>query len=339
MKTRQSLNFIAAAFLALAPSGFSAITVAVNQANFGQSKDGIGEFAFEVLQVELAAKPDYELVDRKRLQDLLAEQSLGASGMTSDQAAKVGKLVGAKYYVFGETMKAGERTAINCRVVQIETGVLKPILLAVAKDEDPTATGAKLAAQVTEAISKLEGRAAKETAEAADAVKLNLPEGSVRPVIGLRIPETSASPQPRSADPAAEKALEAFLLANDFKLTTLSRPSQGVPAAAALHLEGAEHEALLREARDKGVQVLVLGIATSDSATHIGSFTAARARVELAAVDTRTSRVLTTTSGYGTGTDLSQFVAEKKAIESAVAHLQSAFGSKVIMEFKKAEAK
>ena len=92
----------------------------------------------------------------------------------------------------------------------------------------------------------------------------------------------------------------------------LSRPSQGVEAAAgshpapALHLEGAEHEALLAEARAKGAEVIILGIATSDRGTQIGQFSAARARVEFAALDVRSSKVFATTSGYGTGADLSR---------------------------------
>lgn len=323
---------LAAALLAFVSSAPAAITVAVNQANFTDGKDGVGAFAFEVLQVELAGKADYELVDRKRLQDLLSEQSLGASGLTNDQAAKVGKLVGAKYYIFGETMKAGERTAINCRVVQVESGVLKPILLPIGKDEDPMVAGATLAARVTEAINKLEGRAAVE--DAAVPAKMEISADAKRPTLAFRIPETSATPNARTADPAAEKTLESFFAEHACKLVALSRPSQSVSdPAVALHLEGAEHKALLNEARDKGVQVLVLGVATSDRATTIGNFVAARARVELAAVDTQSSQVLATASGYGTGTDLSPFVAEKKAIESATQHLQRAFGTKLILGF------
>lgn len=310
-----------------------AITLAVNQTNAANGKDGLAAFAFEVLQVELAGDAAYELVDRKRLHELLSEQALGASGLTNDQAAKIGKLVGAKYYIFGETMTSGARSAINCRVVQVETGVLKPILISMGKDEDPMAVGTRLAQQVRDAVTKLEGRVATEVADAKELGKLKVPTESVRPVVAFRIPETSTTPQGRAADPAAEKALEDFFLTNEFKIVALSRPSQMAAPPAALHLEGPEHEALLREARDKGVQVLVLGIATSDRAAQIGSFTAARARVELAAVDTRSSQVLATVSGYGTGTDPSQFVAEKKAIESAVQHLQGAFGSKIVGGF------
>jgi hypothetical protein len=81
------------------------------------------------------------------------------------------------------------------------------------------------------------------------------------------------------------------------------------------------------------VEVIILGVATSERATQIGNFTAARARVELSAVRVGDSRILATTSGYGVGSDLSNFVAEKKAIESATEKIQAAFAEKIIVAF------
>ncbi|MCX6854143.1 MAG: hypothetical protein NTV80_04470 [Verrucomicrobia bacterium] len=325
MKLNIQICTLGIALLTAISPASGTITVAVNNSNFSKAGNGVGEFIFEVLQVELAGKADYELVDRKQLQQMLSEQSLGASGLTGEQVAKVGKLVGAKYFIFGDTLQAGERMAVNCRVVQVETGVLKPVLLPVIKDEDPMTVGQKLATQVGEAIAKLEGRSATEQAAKQPTEKLDLPAGARQPAISIRIPETSVTPQAPNADPAAEKSLEAFFLANDFKVVQLSRPSQSVPAQAALHLEGKDHEALLLEARDKGAEILILGIATSDRATQIGNFTAARARIEIAAIRTKDSVVLASSSGYGVGTDLSDFVAEKKAIESATEKVQMGF--------------
>lgn len=42
-----------------------ATTVAVAAADFTKDKDGLAAFVFEVLQTELSARPDIELVDRK----------------------------------------------------------------------------------------------------------------------------------------------------------------------------------------------------------------------------------------------------------------------------------
>jgi hypothetical protein len=348
---KASTRFVAflAASLATLASARAAISVAISPPVTTAGTTGVGAFVFEVLETQLSGKADYDLVDRNRLTAVLAEQSLGAAGLTQDQAAKLGKLVGAKYYVFGESKQAGERTAIQCRVTQVETGLLKPVLLIVASDEDPMKAGDELATRVNDAIIKLEGKAATEQAAAETSQKLNLPADAKRPTVAFRIPEVSVTPQARTADPAAEKSLESFLQANGCKMVQLSRPSQAVTPApvatitvltapspvvpAGAHLEGKEHEALLTEARAKGVEVIILGVATSERATQIGHFTAARARVELSAVRVRDSRILATTSGYGVGSDLSNFVAEKKAIESATSKIQAAFAEKIIVAF------
>lgn len=343
-------TFLLATFATLASSS-AGISIAINPPVTAAGAAGVESFVFEVLESQLSGKAGYDLVDRKRLSDMLAEQSLGAAGLTQDQAAKVGKLVGAKYYIFGQSKQAGDRTAIQCRVVQVETGLLKPVLLIVAKDADPMQTGEQLATQVNEAIVKLEGKAAEKQATAVAAQKLDIPADMKRPSVAFRIPEVSVTPRARTADPAAEKCLESFLQTNGCKMVQLSRPSQAVPsppvatitvltgqnpaplAPPGAHLEGKEHEELLAEARAKGVQVIILGVATSERATQIGSFTAARARVELSAVRVSDSRILATTSGYGVGSDLSDFVAEKKAIESATANIQVEFAQKFIVAF------
>ncbi|NQW99332.1 hypothetical protein HQ447_01645 [bacterium] len=349
MKLRTLIPAFFVVSLATLASAGAAISVAITPPVGGAGTTGVGAFVFEVLEAQLSGKADYDLVDRKRLSDLLAEQSLGAAGLTQDQASKVGKLVGANYYVFGESKQAGERTAIQCRVVQVETGLLKPVLLIVPNDADPMTTGEQLAAQVNDAIIKLEGKTTTEQATADAGQKLTLPADVKRPTIAFRIPEVSVTPQARTADPAAEKSLESFLQANGCKMVQLSRPSQAVsPAPVATitvltasspavpqgaHLEGKEHEELLSEARAKGVEVIILGVATSERATQIGPFTAARARVELSAVRVGDSRILATASGYGVGSDLSNFIAEKKAIESATAKIQAAFAEKLIVAF------
>jgi len=62
---------VATASLTLPATG-APITLAVSDRELANDADGTGAFLFEVLQVELSAQPDYELVDRKRLQNLLS---------------------------------------------------------------------------------------------------------------------------------------------------------------------------------------------------------------------------------------------------------------------------
>jgi Curli production assembly/transport component CsgG len=354
MKIRSHLaTFLLTSFVGTL-SAYAGISIAITPPVATAEAEGVEAFVFEILEVNLSGNAQYDLVDRKKLSDMLAEQTLGAAGLTQDQASKVGKLVGAKYYVFGQSKQAGGRTAIQCRVVQVDTGLLKPVLLIVPNNEDPMKAGEQLATQVNDAIAKLEGRSAQEQAAVEAVQKLDVAADAKRPVFAFRIPEVSVTTSANTADPAAEKSLEGFLQTNDCKMVALSRPSQSesAPPVAAIavlatsqapvklgaHLEGKEHEDLLVEARAKGVQVIILGVATSERATQIGSFSAARARVEFSAVRVSDSRILAATSGYGVGTDLSNFVAEKKAIESATEKVQAKFVERIISAYNAPDA-
>jgi hypothetical protein len=336
MKTIASFaTFLLLAAFAHADEVKPKITLAIHTPP--KASESISDLLLEIMEVELVGQPDLELVDRERLQAIIAEQRLGAGGVTGEQAASFGKLVGANYYVFGESSAMGESHAVRCRVVQVETGVYRPVLLIVPSDQDPMKAGADLAAKVRAEIGKLaEREITKPTEETAD---FKVAEGAKLPSLAFRIPETSVTPGAANADPAGEKSLEAFVLKHDFKLIQLSRPSQAVQNGIRLfggaigearHLEGEEHEALLTEAKAKGVDILIIGIASSQHATQISSFHTGRARVELAAVDVQNNRVLATTSGYGIATDLSQFVAEKKAIEQATEKLNPEFVTRIV---------
>lgn len=320
-------------------------TVAVH--NHTRGVEDLGSILLEVLEVELAGQPDIELVDRSRLREILAEQELGEAGITGEQAAKFGKLVGAKYYIFGQSSRAADRSMIRCRVVQVDTGVYRPAMVLLADDQDPMTAGLELAKKVREEIAKLDERVLAAEKETAERPALKIPDGGKRPTIAFRIPEASVTPGAPTVDPACEKAMEAYLLENQFKLVQLSRPSQstdisaapregffiGAPRETALHLEGDKHEELFKEALAKKVDVIVLGIAASQSATQISRFHTARSRVELAAVRTSDRSILAVADGYGIATDLSLFVAEKKAIGDATEKLNHDFAQKIIDAF------
>jgi curli biogenesis system outer membrane secretion channel CsgG len=65
----------------------------------------------DMLTNELASTEKFRLVERAKLGPVLEEQDLGASGRVSKgTAAKVGKLTGAKYLVFGTVSAFEEKT-------------------------------------------------------------------------------------------------------------------------------------------------------------------------------------------------------------------------------------
>src|SRR5467141_2673578 len=76
-----------------------------NSGSYGQDKenfDALQKGIAGMLISELAANPCARVVERDAIEKLLGEQNLGASGkVTPETAAKVGKLVGARYVITG----------------------------------------------------------------------------------------------------------------------------------------------------------------------------------------------------------------------------------------------
>jgi len=71
---------------------------------------------------ELAANNGWRVVERAQVQKLLDEQNLGTSGRVDPQtAAKIGKLVGAKYVVTGSFIDLSGDFRLDVRIVNGET--------------------------------------------------------------------------------------------------------------------------------------------------------------------------------------------------------------------------
>lgn len=97
-----------------------------NGGSYGQDKE-----AFDALEVglqqmlltELAVNPNLRVVERRRLRQLLEEQDVGVTGRVDPTtAARIGKLVGARYIVLGGFVDFYGDFRIDARIVSVETG-------------------------------------------------------------------------------------------------------------------------------------------------------------------------------------------------------------------------
>ncbi len=96
-----------------------------NSGSYGQDKenfDALQKGIAGMLISELAANPAARVVEREEIEKLLAEQSLGASGkVTPETAAKIGKLVGARYVIAGTFIDFYGDFRLDARLVNVET--------------------------------------------------------------------------------------------------------------------------------------------------------------------------------------------------------------------------
>ena len=137
MVSRSSIAVLCVALLPLAVGGVAAQArasdprpaIAVmpfdNGGSYGQDKenfDALQKGIAGMLISELAQNPAARVVEREDIQRLLDEQNLGSSGRVDPQtAAKIGKLVGARYVVLGTFLDFYGDFRVDARLVNVET--------------------------------------------------------------------------------------------------------------------------------------------------------------------------------------------------------------------------
>jgi len=103
-----------------------------NGGSYGQDKEN-----FEALQKgipamlisELSKNPGARLVDRSQTQEILKEQDLGKEGrVDANTAAKVGKLVGARYVIMGSFIDFYGKFRVDARIVNVETSEIMKVV-------------------------------------------------------------------------------------------------------------------------------------------------------------------------------------------------------------------
>ena len=130
---RRSLLLVLAALAALVatPRGAvaapeSAPTVAVLYFDYtGKSADleVLRKGLAQMLISDLSGTDGIRVVERDRIEEVLAELKLGASGkVDAKSAAKVGKLLGARYLVLGGYFDLAGALRVDARVIEVETG-------------------------------------------------------------------------------------------------------------------------------------------------------------------------------------------------------------------------
>ncbi len=97
-----------------------------NGGSYGQDKEDFDALEVGIQQMlltEFAVNAALRVVERGRIQQLMSEQDLGTSGrVDQNTAARIGKLVGARYMVLGGFVDFYGDLRIDARVVNVETG-------------------------------------------------------------------------------------------------------------------------------------------------------------------------------------------------------------------------
>lgn len=151
----------------------------------------------QMLISDLSTLDQVRIVERNRLEEILAELKLAQSGkMDPATAAKVGKLLGAKYMVLGGYFDLMKTLRADARVVEVETGKVIQSIGATGKPEDFLAVEQKLSEELSKILTTKTtafaagAKAEATTTEPKPAVAKNEP----KPTAEGRKPERVARP-------------------------------------------------------------------------------------------------------------------------------------------------
>lgn len=87
-----------------------------------EDSNALRESIAEFLQATLSVLPDMTLVERDRLNGVLAEQNLTMAGLVDPTtASRVGKLVGADRFIYGSYLRSGDQLTVIARLADTES--------------------------------------------------------------------------------------------------------------------------------------------------------------------------------------------------------------------------
>jgi hypothetical protein len=265
-----------------------------------ESKDeavrDLGPKVATLINAQLSADPNLITVERTELEKVLGEQELGLSGtVSSDSAAKVGHLTGAKVLVTGRVFKVEKATVIVAKVIGTETGRVYGEMVRSTPATELTdlaaELGKKIAKTVTEKGTTLVAKV--ETQEERVQKLAQALRGARFPTVSVKIAERHFGGP--VIDPAAETELSLMLQKTGFTLVD--------------------------EKSQQKAEVEISGEAFSAYGLRKGNLASCKARVELKAIERATGKVLAVDRQTSVAVDIAEQAAAKTALQTATAEV------------------
>lgn len=292
MKLKLSLLFMAL-FASTTFCATQPLTIAVFdfEAPEASLKD-LGQKVAMLITANLSGELGLITLERAELDKALGEQELGLSGtVSSDTAARVGHLTGAKVLVTGRIFKADKEMLAVAKIIGTETGRVYGQTAKIDPSSELSAFSESLAQKIA-AILAAKGETLVAHAQSPEkriqdllaSVKLANPLA-----VSVVIPEQHfGSPV---VDPAAQTQLLSLFQKAGFEIVDSKS--------------------------DKKPDIEITGEAFSAFALRKGNLIACKARVELVARQRHTGKILYTGSRTSVATDITEQTAGKTALENA----------------------
>ncbi|MEI6074385.1 MAG: CsgG/HfaB family protein [Verrucomicrobiota bacterium] len=257
---------------------------------------GLGPKIATLVNANLSAEPNLALVERAELEKVLGEHELGLSGtVSSESAAKVGQLTGAKVLVTGRVFKTDSELFIVAKIIGTETSRVYGELVKGGTAASIADLSEKLAKKIAADITlKGDTLVAKVATHEDRVARIKKALGDkTRPLVSVKIAEQHFGQH--VIDPAAETELSLFLQECGFKLVD-------------------EHST-------NRAAIAITGEALSEYGMRKGNLQTCRARIEIKARDVASGNIIAVDRQTSVAVDVAEHIAAKTALQNGAAEL------------------
>jgi TolB-like protein len=277
----------------------------------------LGAQLAEILTAHLSVQDSIELVERAKLGLALSEQKLTAVGLVdADQAAKIGKLVGAKLLVTGKAFVMDKKFIIVTKVIGVETGRVVGGIKQVELDKPMSDWVGELAGEVSALVSKHAQSLLPKDSILPD------PTGDIKAALGQRtltvavvIPEHHVTRQ--IPDPAAETEIKKVLLECGYKV--IDAGDNKLADWARQMLKDTKERAW--PAAVDQADFVIVGEAFSELAARTGELVTCAGRAEVNVINRGNGRIILADRDTRRAVDLAENIAAKTALQNCGRHL------------------
>jgi TolB-like protein len=292
IKTSLILAWLVFAGVTVQAAPETSLTVAVYDFNGAGEAAAIGKKATTLITANLTTESNLVMVERSELNKALGEQSIGTSGLvSSDTAAKIGQITGAKVLVSGQVMKNDpDRLVIIANIIGTETSRLFS-----AQVEGPADSLMKLTTDLSQKIAqKIRDQAGNFVVETKSHEELLA--HIVKSVTGTNRPSVSVNLHwPKSSVfPSATANTEMGIILQKAGFTVVDSKSDSKP------------------------DVEITGVIDMGSGPRRGGLFSAHAIIDAKAQERRTGKIIAFEHQKADGVDASKAAADKSAQVNAV---------------------
>jgi len=249
-----------------------------------------------LVNANLSAEPNLNIVERAELEKILGEQELSLSGTVApDSAAKIGQLTGAKVLVTGRVFQAGDELILVSKTIGTETSRVYGEMVKGAADASISDLSEQLAKKIAADIAEKGETLVAKVDSHEDRVAEIKKEiaGKKLPAVSVKISEQHFG-QP-VIDPAAQTEISLILQQCGFTLVDDNSTNRA--------------------------DVEITGEAFSEFGMSKGNLKSCRARIEIKARDVASGNIISVDRQTSVAVDLAEHIAAKTALENGAGEL------------------